>query len=341
MAISFFSYKHNDMKVYIDSACDILYSSFYIEGIRKIFKRRSIEFSSKYFTEFRHNNNFFCFVVEEEKHTLKIVIDFSDGTKIDNKAYNWSNVYAKINILYKDFGKYKKLISIGPGFGVRIFSIPATTYYAISNLLKSLGRVTNVKRFLSNYKAQLNRPTLAYYNEFIFSEGNYIYFASSLWRKETETNNFRANFIRAAKSIEGIKFEGGFAPRALKDIDGFDDITMIERASFSEYFGKIKSSIVVFNTPAVLNCHGWKLGEYLALGEAIISTPISRVLPVDLEEGKHYILTDGTEENIKQQLIKLIKDPELRRKLACNAKKYYCDCLAPDKIIERILKIAQ
>ena len=55
----------------------------------------------------------------------------------------------------------------------------------------------------------------------------------------------------------------------------------------TEWMHKTKMSEVVFNTPAFWECHGWKLGEYLALGKAIISTPLSNDLPYPLEHGKN------------------------------------------------------
>jgi hypothetical protein len=47
----------------------------------------------------------------------------------------------------------------------------------------------------------------------------------------------------------------------------------------------------VIKTHSVQNCHGWNLGEYLALGKAIVSTPLSSNLPEKLVHGKniHFI----------------------------------------------------
>ena len=39
----------------------------------------------------------------------------------------------------------------------------------------------------------------------------------------------------------------------------------------NEWISKTKQSAIVFNTPAFWSCHGWKLGEYLAMGKCIIS----------------------------------------------------------------------
>jgi hypothetical protein len=64
-----------------------------------------------------------------------------------------------------------------------------------------------------------------------------------------------------------LVFEGGFAPRKDKTHFGFDAIVVKKRYDFETYIDKIKQSDLVFNTPAVVNCHGWKLAEFLAMGK--------------------------------------------------------------------------
>ena len=93
--------------------------------------------------------------------------------------------------------------------------------------------------------------------------------------------------------------------------------------SIKDYLKKIKESVVVFNTPAVLKCHGWKLAEYLALGKVIISTPISRELPDSLIDYKHLLLTDGSEEDIEKKVIEIISNPELAKELSSQSKEYF------------------
>ena len=87
---------------------------------------------------------------------------------------------------------------------------------------------------------------------------------------------------------------------------GFDEFIINSRVSLREYIKKIKDSLVVFNTPAVLHCHGWKLAEYLALGKVIISTPISRELPEVLIDRRHLLITDGTQNDIEQKINEII-----------------------------------
>ena len=102
----------------------------------------------------------------------------------------------------------------------------------------------------------------------------------------------------------------------------------------------MKKSSITFNTPAVLDCHGWKLGEFLCFGKAIISTPLSRKLPADLSDGKHLLITDGTQEDMKLKIQQLLANPDLIAELKANSRRYYESELSPKKVIERITKAA-
>jgi len=99
---------------------------------------------------------------------------------------------------------------------------------------------------------------------------------------------------------------------------------------------KTKKSILVFNTPSVHNCHGWRISENLALGKAIISTKFSNELPVSLEHGKniHFI---SNNKDFKLDFDKIINSREYRLKLENEAKKYFIEYVSPEKVIKSIV----
>ena len=87
-----------------------------------------------------------------------------------------------------------------------------------------------------------------------------------------------------------------------------------------------------FNTPAFWDCHGWKLGEYLALGKAIISTPLSNDLPAPLIHGQHiHIIPDSSKESIREAVVLLINNPDYRENLEKNALNYWNEFGNPEK----------
>ncbi len=87
----------------------------------------------------------------------------------------------------------------------------------------------------------------------------------------------------------------------------------------------------------VEQCHGWKLGELLASGKAIISTPLSRHLPHPLEHAKRLRFVDGSFEEIKKAVKLLSENSNYRQQLERNAHDYFIEYLAPEKCIVRML----
>ncbi|RIA10281.1 hypothetical protein OE09_2136 [Flavobacteriaceae bacterium MAR_2010_72] len=323
------------MKIYIDPSCDILYSSFYINGLYEIYGKANVAFSSKYFKSFKHDNHFFAFVVEDRKVLRKVVIDFTDSSHIDSVALDWCDVYGKIN-LDCTLPTSTKVIAIGPSFGIQIYSLLETLWYAVSNLLKSYHRIPNKRKFLSDYKAQWRRPKFSSYQS-APAQDPYVFFISSLWKQEPETNRFRAHFIRVCRLQKGIRFEGGFAPRTRNDMRGFEDLTAAERIGISEYLKKTSQSLMVFNTPAVKSCHGWKLAEYLCLGKAIISTPLQRALPSPLTHLEQVFYSLGDQETLKQAVNELMTNTALRQQLERGARHYFNTFLSPRQVIQALL----
>lgn len=86
---------------------------------------------------------------------------------------------------------------------------------------------------------------------------------------------------------------------------------------------KTKQSILVFNTPAFWNCHGWKLGEYLALGKAIISVPLFNDMPAPLIHGENIHFVENDENKIKEAIELIINNNEYRLKLEKGALAYW------------------
>ena len=98
----------------------------------------------------------------------------------------------------------------------------------------------------------------------------------------------------------------------------------------SEWLTKTKQSILVFNTPAFWNCHGWKLGEYLALGKCILSTPLSNDLPYPLEHGKNIHFVENSQEAIKESVEYIISHADYQHKLEQGAREYWAKYGAPE-----------
>jgi len=325
------------MKVKIYFLVDVFYYAYYIEGFYRLCGKNKVEFSRKEFPAFPERT--FAAIIESGNKKLKIVIDAYDTPRISPKLLEWCDVYAKVNFNDKNLPSinHHKIIPIGPSFGIKIWSMPKTVYFAFSNYMKSKGEIHFKRNFFANYWRQYKRLQLKEYYINSSIEDNYVYFISSLWKKEKNTNLNRADFILACKELEGVKFEGGFAPRSDGNSLGLRGFVN-ERISLKEYLKRIKESFVVFNTPAVEDCFGWKLAEYLALGKAIISTQNYNMLPASLVHGQHLHYVYNVKGELKLAIEKLRLDPEYRIFLEKNSRKYFLDNLLPEVVVKKLIK---
>ncbi len=325
-------------KVYIYAGCDVFYGSYYIEGLRQYFGKHSIRFSSKKFPDFKQNT--FALLIPARNGIKKVLIDYYDSPGIDPAGFDWCDIYAKVNLQAEDFenpARNQKLMAIGPGFGIRIWNGPGTIFLALSNFIRSGKIVKEPKKFFICYLQQYRRPTIKNYQR-ATSEKQYVFSLHTLWKKSLQTNLLRAKFIRACRQIPSLRFEGGFAPRKRKDIPGYEAETAARRYGIKKYLDRTRRSALVFSSPAVLDCHGWKLGEFFALGKAILSVPLTRLMPGEVQHKKQlYILADN---DFQGAVERILADDALRNSLENNAYAYYCAYLQPVKVIARILEKA-
>ncbi len=146
---------------------------------------------------------------------------------------------------------------------------------------------------------------------------------------------------RSLPARAGLDFEGGFAPRRRSDVPEVLPYTAPARYPLTEYLEKVGRSAVAFNNPAVHGCLGWKLGEFLAMGKAIITLPIDRVLPAPLIHGVHLHVVDGSPASLDDAIEQLRSDREYRHALEANARRWYEEHLAPERLASRLLGLLQ
>jgi hypothetical protein len=325
-------------KAYVFAACDIAYSSFYIHGLQQVLGKRNVHYNFNKFPPFKQATLAIIFV-SKDKVVKKIAIDFTDGDEYMQDALEWCDVYGKININEKKIplANYNKVTPIGPGFGIRLINNYSFVILAAINYLKSRKVITNTRWHFSNYLSQFKHrlPLSEYQNTGV--NKNFLFFLSTIWKNEPQTNRFRANFIEAARSLPNVVFEGGFAPRIKNPVPGFEAMTVSSRYAFKTYLEKTSASFAVFNTAAVLDCHGWKLGEFLMMGKAIISTPITRLLPAPLIHGQHIHITDGSKEEILIALKMIQENEAYRLLLEKNAFDYYENYVNPTTVINKLI----
>ena len=339
--------------VYIDPCVKILYSSYYIQGLYDYFGKRNVRFSPKPFRGLKKRkdkelfDHFMVFAVKEGGNVSRFVVDFWDKTIVDEYAYNWCDCYGKINVAREVVKEKDKLFVIPPGFGVRIWNKPETLYYCLTNFFRcKRNPIIKFSRHYEDYHDQFERPTIQDYEKHagkaVGSNGGkpYVYLIGRLWPHKNcleTTNPLRLKFIKACKKLN-VDFEGGlFAKPSHPEYQNYKEVVFTQKVDVNTYVQKTAKSTIVFNTPAVHDCHGWKLGEYLAMGKAIVSTKLSNYFPLEKGEKRplHTVLsTDKLEDDVEL----VLGDTDYQADLRNRAKAYYQNNARPVKVIENLIK---
>lgn len=319
------------MRIIIDPEDDIQYMSFYIKGLVNTFGKEKVEFNFHAFDELpiedRHTRSM-RFIAEDTFSEKRYVIDTNDSYKVNETLYNWCDVYGSVNANFSKTPQelQKKLVSLCPSFAIRYTTIADALLQALKGVIPTH---RNRQKYLGCWKRTLERPSLDKY-EHLDAKENYIFHLSTLWqsdewnRNDEGVNLRRAEFIRACRLLQSeVTFEGGLASsRNNASTQTFSDC-LTSRLPVDICLKKTKESTIVFNTPAYWNCHGWKLGEYLALGKAILSTPLSNDLPAPLVHGQHIHITGDTQEEMTEAIRYMLSHPNYRHRLETNTYNYW------------------
>jgi hypothetical protein len=256
-------------------------------------------------------------VVDGDKEN-RVFVSAGDHSDVDDDLLEWAHAYGKVNLAFEQ-PYHPRLHAIGPIFSIQLWSrlhrylVALRMWRAGSALSSSIKQVHFQGR---------GRATLDAYSPRA-SDPKYVFFAARRWGpKHLEPDAPRQRFIRAAKQIPGVRFDGGL---------------LEQRMPHNEYLRRTARSAVAFNSPAVHDCLGWKLGEYLALGKAIISIAINRQLPVPLVHGEHLHLVADDDDAMSAAVEQLTTDHEYRRHLETGARQWYERYLRPRAVATRLL----
>ncbi len=338
-------------KVIIDPRSNYSYGSFYVSGLEELVGKSNVSYNIKPFKKLGDLGNDMRFVMCDNGVKTRYFIHTNDSYQLNEEDYNWCDVYGCVNANYMHYplDKYPKLVSLVPSFGIRKDeSLVKVMFNALLQLIPCWAEVLNRKEwnkytqkeecnklrnfkhyFTRRIKAWRDRLPLSKYENTDNSKDNYVFFLSTLWysdrwnKNDEGVNLRRAYFIRACKKNIGDKFEGGLLGDSSSSNELFSDVLCHNREAFSSWLEKTKKSALVFNTPAFWDCHGWKLGEYLALGKCIVSTQLSNDLPYPLEHGVNIHFVENTEESMREAIEYILSHPEYRHKLEQGAKDYW------------------
>jgi hypothetical protein len=301
---------------------DPLYGSYWIDGLRSIGTIRLYPLPAQLLPS----------SIAFEFAERKFVIDAWDKSIVNEWWWKWSDVYGKVNLSLDT--TISKVVPIGPGFATKAWGIVSIA----SALMRSAG--WGEKRSSLDYAGGFLRQ---WYRRLPLtalvpgpSDPSYVFALHHYWPGEPDVNELRARFMRMTKASDQVQFEGGFVFSDHGQMSGHDDL-LHRRVSYRRWLQQTRCSAAVLNTPGVSGCLGWKLGEYLALGKAIISTPIERRLPADLEHGTHIHIVDGSEDSMREAIQRITRDGRYRLRLEINSRAYFDRYVDPRAAIQRLV----
>lgn len=362
-----------ETKIYIDPRCDRRYCAFYIKGLYDTYGRKNVRYSLRYSRSIDmskrapsdnpmggEETRLLLFVIKQDECIRKIAIDPWDETYVYDAAYQWADMYAKVNYdKDKTPGKYKeRILSIPPSFSIKYQGYISTAFEVLNGIRLCFFPKRLIYKTVSRFAREcfmFSRVSLKeYISHDVGIEPKYVFFVSTYWHLsdvlwgEDHThegydhfvnmaNQNRLSYINVASTIDGIEFEGGLwsSHDEIYNSKG-DKISYSHFISTKEYITKTKQSICVFNTPAVWGCHSWKLAEYMAMSKAIISMPLKNELPEPLVDGENVVFVNN-EDEMRAAIIKIANDDAFREKLERGAFEYYKKYMAPTSVINYVL----
>ncbi len=334
------------MKIIVDPEDDIQYMSFYVKGLIDRFGSSSVIYNRHAFKELSDADRAtrtMRFIIKEGTREKRYTIDTNDSYRINESLYEWCDVYGSVNTNWDKTPKnlQGKLVSLCPSFAIR-YTHPLQAWFSAA--MGVMGTSRPWRKYLGSWRRMLQRPQLKDYT-LQAARDNYIFHLSTLWQSDEWNRNNegvnlrRAYFIRACRELAPeLHFEGGLAASPNNPSAQLFSDCLASRISGQSCLNKTKESTFVFNTPAYWDCHGWKLGEYMALGKAILSTPLSNDLPAPLVHGQHIHITGDTQEEMVEAIEYMLSHPDYRHLLETNIHDYWQQYGTPDASL-KLLRI--
>lgn len=299
------------------------YCSYYVLGLSKISK---IKYTLA--PEFRKWNNYPYLIFEAEGK--RIVIDNDDPVGIRKELLDLVDIYFVTNkLLNHPEYLHPKIKPLFPHYPIKTPGLYATIF--------GLSWITELgpKTVLQQAYTLQRRPSFENFKiEYQFSP--YVFFAGSIWKKESWANQMRAEFIRVCKRVEGLGFEGGLLPRTDGNNLGLDDVLSPRKYTSEEFSEKSAKSLVVFNNPAVLGAISWRVAECMNRGSFLLNLPWKIELPKYPIHGEEIHEIREIEE--AESILKfLLSNPAYHRKISEGGKAYFQNYCQPENQAAEIL----
>ena len=163
-----------------------------------------------------------------------------------------------------------------------------------------------------------------------------ILFCTRLWEKQDEINESRIMLAYKLRkyfkdAIVGIS-DTPLSRKLCRDLILPPQVT--QRKKFIDLTNR---SAVCITTTGLWRSTGWRFGEFVSAGKAIVSEPLCYKVPGDLQEGKNYLTFSSIDEAL-HNCETLLQDNDKRNAMEIENLNYYFQYLKPDTLIMNTLK---
>jgi len=324
--------RHTSGELWVHPVVSPRYYRYYLDGLEAVYGRKP-RLRTTGFPELRDPKDGMAVILPDGR---RLFIAANDFAVVDPAVTAWANVVGQVNV-DPDVTYPPNVVPIGPSFG-----LPWSSRASLAAFVIRAGAMTDPSRMpamLRDYlRANSERVPLGAYT-IEHSADDFVFFVASFWGNAPSANERRLRFLRAVQHRPELTLGGGFWSE--KELPaGFGEFQLDRPVDHVEYVRRTKASAFVFNTPAVHDCLGWKLGEFLALGKAIISTPLGRVMPGDFRSGEQIHIVEDSEDSILAAIDLLHHDRGYRSHLEESARRYWERFLRPDAVIRVLVDYA-
>jgi hypothetical protein len=181
--------------------------------------------------------------------------------------------------------------------------------------------------------------------------GGEVIFYTRLWnpdnhidRYEKERRRLQNEFRIASCRIIKKNFEKasvGLFPDGLSSKSAPDLLLDVKKTSIKEYFSMLRQSDIGIADDGLKDTPGWKIGEYLLFGKAVITTPLNIALENFHEHANYEKLSSRSSYlELPDKIEYLLKDKKYLE-MGHNNLKWSDEYLHPKNYIKRILSVTR
>lgn len=277
----------------------------------------------------------------------KVFFDLADNNEIKQDIYDEADFYVKRMLLKTDYAKSQKLIPYGlyypvyyrnPKLKYLFLKDPSLLKYSLK-YWKSVSAILDLKDGISvnelkNVESNPAEDCQVIFRARLWDPGN----NSTSWKKEERIilNEQRVEINRALKKKFGSKFTGGILRNDYSENICPDLVLPGEEYHRKKYLQILKTASIGIVNQGLEGSIGAKLGEYVANGLAILTTPVTQYEIPEFVEGENYLTYKNAGECIAM-VDELVQNKASRKKLQRNNKKFYARVLHPGKKVLNIL----